>query len=134
MKTKRAYYINRALFISPIFIGLCLSEKQFNKECKKLKIPEELIPEFTGSGDDGRTHYLTNEKCDNVCLVCINNYKNIGKSELIGLLVHESVHIWQFIKNDIQEKNASSEFEAYCMQAIVQELFNKINQDKGRGK
>jgi hypothetical protein len=42
--------------------------------------------------------------------------------ETIGLLVHEATHACQHIRECIGEKEPSSEFEAYSMQAITQGL------------
>lgn len=43
--------------------------------------------------------------------------------EVYGLLLHEAVHVWQKIKKLMGEKEPSSEFEAYSIQAIAQDLF-----------
>jgi hypothetical protein len=42
--------------------------------------------------------------------------------QVYALLVHEAVHIWQDVKHRIGEDNPSSEFEAYAIQNISQEL------------
>lgn len=43
--------------------------------------------------------------------------------EIHGLLLHESVHVWQRIRQRMGEHNPSKEFEAYSIQAIAQDLF-----------
>ena len=43
--------------------------------------------------------------------------------EVHGLLLHEAVHIWQRIKQRMNERDPSTEFEAYSIQAIAQNLF-----------
>lgn len=43
--------------------------------------------------------------------------------EVFGLLLHESIHIWQKIRERMGERNPSSEFEAYSIQALAQDLF-----------
>lgn len=43
--------------------------------------------------------------------------------EIYGLLLHEAVHVWQKVKKLMGEKEPSSEFEAYSIQAIAQDLF-----------
>lgn len=43
--------------------------------------------------------------------------------EVYGLLLHEAVHVWQKIKKLMGEREPSSEFEAYSIQAIAQDLF-----------
>ncbi|HID0922158.1 TPA: hypothetical protein ACXEMB_003562 [Acinetobacter baumannii] len=43
--------------------------------------------------------------------------------EIYGLLLHEAVHVWQKVRKLMGEKEPSSEFEAYSIQAIAQDLF-----------
>jgi hypothetical protein len=46
---------------------------------------------------------------------------------VVALLVHEAVHLWQYIKEDIGEHNPSKEFEAYAIQNLTQELLQSYN-------
>lgn len=43
--------------------------------------------------------------------------------EVYGLLLHEGVHVWQRVKTLMGEREPSTEFEAYSIQAIAQDLF-----------
>nr|WP_276553263.1 hypothetical protein [Acinetobacter courvalinii] len=43
--------------------------------------------------------------------------------EVYGLLLHEAVHVWQRVKTLMGELEPSTEFEAYSIQAIAQDLF-----------
>lgn len=43
--------------------------------------------------------------------------------EVYGLLLHEAVHVWQQVRVLMGEREPSSEFEAYSIQAIAQDLF-----------
>ena len=121
MKNKRAYYISRALIISPVYMGICFNKKQFRNECKRLRIPKKIIPDFVNCNADAVTHIMKNKKNSIVCLVCIKKSKN--KVEMAGLLTHEAVHIWHEIKDYLRERDPSAEFEAICIQSIMQGLF-----------
>ncbi|MEI1685502.1 hypothetical protein V8P93_11885 [Acinetobacter baumannii] len=50
--------------------------------------------------------------------------------EIYGLLLHEDVHIWQKVKKLMGEKEPSSEFEAYSIQAIAQDLFKMYEESE----
>ena len=39
--------------------------------------------------------------------------------EAVRVIVHESVHVWQYLKETIHEHEASQEFEAYTIDYIV---------------
>ncbi|MDQ8953485.1 hypothetical protein RFH42_10990 [Acinetobacter rudis] len=43
--------------------------------------------------------------------------------QIHSLLLHEAVHIWQRVRTLMGETNPSSEFEAYSIQRIAQDLF-----------
>ncbi|MFH3964700.1 hypothetical protein WAJ79_19475 [Acinetobacter baumannii] len=50
--------------------------------------------------------------------------------EVYGLLLHEAVHVWQKIKKLMGEREPSSEFEAYSIQAIAQDLFKMYEESE----
>jgi hypothetical protein len=118
---KKIAWINRWIVLSPYCIGLCVSEELFKKELKRLKLPIKDWPEFVPKHKDARVHLFQNGSY--LCaILCIKKNKKVTKSEIIGLIVHEAVHIWQEIKLSINESNPSIEFEAEAMQNISQRL------------
>ncbi|MFV5376499.1 hypothetical protein [Acinetobacter calcoaceticus] len=50
--------------------------------------------------------------------------------EIYGLFLHEAVHVWQKVKKLMGEKEPSSEFEAYSIQAIAQDLFKMYEESE----
>lgn len=123
MKNK-VKYINRNLFYSPYYIGLCLSEKAFHKALKKLGIKKADLPAFLNPGAHATVHEVLSDNGGKIALVCLGDCTGRSLNEIHGLLVHEAMHIWRWIKEDIGEKQPSSEFEAYSMQSICQNLFD----------
>ena len=122
-------WIDRDLITSPYCIGLCQSEKKFIKELKRLKVND--LPEWIGEGKDATVHYIldskTGEKC---CIVCIREKPDTTPHDVIGLIVHEATHCFQWICEDINEKNPSREFEAYAIQGISQKLIQEYKMRK----
>ena len=51
--------------------------------------------------------------------------KTLKPTEAVGILVHESVHVYQSMIDEIQEHKPSSEFEAYSIQQIAQNLISE---------
>lgn len=103
---------------------LCLNEKDFHAELKRLKVPVHDWPPFLNSQRANATcHYLENNN-NQLAIVCMDyaHAKKRHKVEVYGLLVHEAVHIWQECMDSIGEKEPSSEFEAYSIQRIAQDL------------
>lgn len=116
-------WIKRAIIESPYCIGLCQKERDFHKELKRLKIPKKQWPQWLKSGYSARVHIFTNDGTnDKSCIVCIGKRKGRSIYAAYGLLVHEAVHIWQHICEDLNECSPSPEFEAYSIQMISQGL------------
>lgn len=51
---------------------------------------------------------------------------------VMGLLVHEATHVWQYIRKDIGEKKPSVEFEAYAMHNITTELWKAYHKTRAK--
>lgn len=116
-------WIDREIITSPYCIGLCQNEKQFLKELRRLKMPEKSIPDWIPEDKDAMVHYLEGKfKGEKCCIVCLRERKETKPNEIVGLLVHEAVHVWQWIKEEMNEKTPSTEFEAYAIQGIAQKL------------
>jgi len=109
-------WVKRALIESPYCIGLCKKESHFNQAMKRLKVPLSNRPQWIGAGD-ATAHFFKNGS-NKFCIVCIQ--KGLKRYQAYGLLVHEAVHVWQYVKKDLHEKTPSKEFEAYSIQMISQ--------------
>jgi len=106
--------------IVPINFGFCTNEAAFDKEMKRLGIKGNS---FVSNGYGATTHSLHNPKTgEDVILICMrkDEIKSHNFVEVVGLIVHECVHAWQYVQASMNESHPSSEFEAYTMQALVQ--------------
>ena len=110
----------------PVEYGFCPSEKAWHHQMKAMGIVGEPYPTT-----DGRATIFT--KRNTVALVTLRDgaEKERTMIEIIGIFVHEATHIWQEIRLVIGEKEPSPEFEAYSMQAIVQELLAAFERSRG---
>lgn len=97
--------------------ALFTTKKQYKKFCEKLNLPVSEIPDGANalsvwhSGDHG-----------DLTAILMFNLKNIPRDQLLGLLVHEGLHVWQFFLENIREESPSNEIEAYSIQEIFQNL------------
>ena len=109
----------------PYYYRLCITEKDFNKELKRLKItPTKFLATPTANAT---CHFFDNNNKKNMVIVCLGETKNHSLIEIYGLLIHEAVHIWQGACELIGEHNPGIETEAYCIQSIAQELISSYN-------
>jgi hypothetical protein len=124
-------WLDRTIIRSPVFYALATSQKLLDQELKRLKVPHN----FGINKGDASTNFLTNEDGDPVAIVCLFNYKALDILQVYSLLVHEAVHVFQEIRDNIGEKYPSSEFEAYAIQRISQSLMFEFNrQTKGKSR
>ena len=121
---KKLKWCNRTLITSPYCFSLCLSEEAFNKELKRLNVPlKGRASWILNSHSNATIHFFSDTTENKRCaIVCLKRRKGLKIEEIHGLLVHEATHLWQTICEDIGESSPSAEFEAYCIQAISQEL------------
>lgn len=123
--SKCCKWLDRDLCHSPLYIGLCTTEKSYLSELKRLGIKKNDRPSFCDLGD-AVVHFVENKKGTVSegtvsAIVCIPYGRPIH--EVVGLLAHEAVHIWQEIKIKLGEHSPSPEFEAYSIQTITERLY-----------
>lgn len=73
---------------------------------------------FLSSESDARVNLH-----DGHAIVQIGDCSKWDLIQIHGLLLHEAVHIWQEVIQLMGEEKPSTEFEAYSIQAIAQDLF-----------
>ena len=120
-------WIDRSLVVSPCYVGLCQSKKSYKKAIKHLNVKNP--PDFILNDHSDASVHFFEKKGILTALVCIGKTKNHTPNEIVGLLIHESVHIWQEIKLNIGEHSPSREFEAYSIQSIAQKLIEAYETD-----
>lgn len=118
-------WCSRSLVIAPVYFGLCITEDAFQKQLKKLGVKRETWPKFSYS--HATTHFFEKPDGKRCVIVCISDWKERSGIQIAALLVHEAVHIWQEIRDVLGEKQPSSEFEAYSIQSISQELMDSFH-------
>lgn len=75
---------------------------------------------FMSNGCDAQVNFYND---DSLAIVQIGDTSKRTSVEIHGLLLHEAVHIWQRVRQRMGENNPSTEFEAYSIQSIAQDLF-----------
>lgn len=95
------------------------SEKMYRKLLKKHDL-EYLQPE-------GVACVATQSFKDSlISVVCMFNH-DADADFRVGVLVHESVHVWQDFRDHIGESNPSAEFEAYTIQEIFLNILSEYS-------
>lgn len=120
-------------------LALCTTPAGFLEVMKHLKVPNPQTQEWLGPAHAARVHTMENAKHGTLaCVVCIDPAAlaklKYTDNEIKACLVHEAVHIKQALMESIGETRPSSEFEAYTVQNISQELMNEYDRQTKRGK
>src|SRR5512134_939745 len=103
MKKKNNIWCDRAIFVSPVYFGLCTTEAQFREVLLKMSVPQLNWPKFiTSDHYDATVHYFERQEMV-AAVVCIRIDKARNGIKVAALLVHEAVHIWQEIRQHVGE-------------------------------
>lgn len=109
----------------PVRIGFCPTKKAWKKEMKRINCDREYI--------------RNNAQCDmfkcpgapTLILVTIDKSADTRNPiEVIGLLMHEAVHVWQRVCDEIGEEDPGWEMEAYAIQSITQDLIQAFEETR----
>ena len=111
-------WLDRGLMYAP-YMALCTHEEEFAAAKKHLKVDDPA--EWPGTGRAKVRSYIKDGKL--TCLVLVGDVSKNTPIEIVGLLTHEAVHVWQELCDHIGESRPSSEFEAYSIQTIAQCLW-----------
>lgn len=115
-------WLDNTLIRGP-YITLVCSQKECDAAFRHCKVPKNDIPPWINNDhSDATVHTLEGGDKGLAFVVAIRPKSDTSALQIAGLLVHESVHIWQHWREHIGEKNPSYEFEAYSIQAISQTL------------
>lgn len=120
-------WLDRALFVSSHYFTLCTTEKLYAKTMKHLRIPKADRPAFLLNWhSDATAHYFENqgERTKSV-VVCLPVHKDKTTSQIVALICHEAVHIWQQVRKSYGETDPSPELEAYAIQSLTQRLYEE---------
>lgn len=111
----------------PVYVGFCPSRKAWNKLLKKLKQSEPYPT------SNARCTFFRHADGKSSVVVTIDSKtaKRYNGVEIMALLAHEAVHVFQFICESIGESDPSPEFEAYSIQSILLQLCSAYEKSTG---
>lgn len=113
-------WLDRRIAAPGPYLTLCLHEDEFRQALRKLG--DSASGSWVSQGAQATMWHLDSPRGDLCCIVCLSDWAGRNPVEVAGLLVHESVHIWQQYCRRIGETNPGDEQEAYAVQSIAQEL------------
>lgn len=120
-----ARWLERGLITSPLYLSLCTTERQFHRQLRHIGIERADWPPFLSSVHANATAHFFLRKDKHVAIVCIHPAPERDQLEVVGLIVHEAVHVWQEVLEYIGEHRPSAEFEAYSVQSLAQTLLGE---------
>ena len=119
MKTS---WLDRTLMVGP-YLALVLSEAEFNSALKDVGIKKADGPDWIKTPQaDATTHWMEHKDGSLACIIAIRKREGVTGIQIAAMLVHEAVHVFQRYCQHIGEDAPSSEFEAYSIQSIAQNL------------
>lgn len=132
MASRSLTWCARDAFLLPLCYTACFSEKAFQREMRRLRVPANAQPPFVMASANASTHFFEKSDGSVAAIVCMDTGTDAEPIQVACLLVHEAVHIWQEAMRLIGEDKPSAEFEAYTIQTISQELMYLYAEGKNR--
>ena len=126
-------WLDRGAIRTP-FLVLCLDEKAFHVAMKHADAGRPW-PEFVGKDNDAVMHSVSNDESATICIVCIHpgTRRNVG--EIVCLMAHEAVHVFDAMRADCPLLPFhDDEFEAQIVGHITQVLFEDWMRQTGRAR
>jgi hypothetical protein len=114
-------WLDRGLVEGP-YLALVTTEEDFHKAMRHLKVPRKEWSTWLEEDSQGCVHTLKNPSGGLACVVCIRPKAEADPIEMAGVLIHESVHVWQMWCKYKEEREPSIEFEAYAIESISKRL------------
>lgn len=106
--------------------SLFTNEKDYEKYCKKIGVRPILeVMDYDACVVEHRHDKGI------FCGLFFANHADFTENRRYSLLVHESVHIWQFFVALISESSPSDEFEAYTVQEIFLNMLEEYQRQCG---
>ena len=118
-------WCDRDAFQLPLYYCLAVNAEEYQSVVDTMEVPTcDAGPWLKSWHAHATTHFFENRNLGKVCaVVCLDITKATDWAQMAGLIVHEATHIWQEVRHILGEKNPSTEFEAYTLQTITQNLF-----------
>lgn len=118
----KVHWLDRTLIIGP-YLCLCKTEDELIAAYKHCKIdyPLDTDLRFPDRGS-ASTIQLENPDGELVIIVTVGDRTGYSREETSAILVHEASHVVDAFFEHIKETTPSSEFKAYCMQAVTEKL------------
>lgn len=125
MKNK-IIWCDRGFF--PVYFGFCPNKKAWNKFLKEMTSSDDFeLDDWSYPSSDAACTFFTNYKDRPVCVITTQKIfdKEFKKQPeaITSLLVHECMHIWQKILEEMKEEKPSHEFEGWSVQFIFQQIY-----------
>lgn len=125
-------YLRRELHRLDGSLVLFTSKRAMELEMQRLRIdPRKWAPFPANPGNANTTAY--NKNGTTVYVVCVN-VEPKDPLGMVGLMVHEAVHVFQLHCEAISEHKPSDEFMAYGIQYIAHDLIEDLGRQFFRRK
>ena len=113
--------------------SLCVKKKAFERFLDSISVPDDSKPpHFVTPGKNATTHFIETNTGLHV-VICVGQLNDSTDIEIIGLLAHECVHVWQEIKKWMGEEMPGDEVEAYSIQSIFVNMLHEYRRKTNNG-
>lgn len=119
----------------PFGFGVVLTEKAWLAEQARLGMKYHEMSDHIPSFAQAKVGVLENTSTGALKVYMhldVPGLAALNPTDAVRVIVHESVHVWQYLKETIREREASEEFEAYTIDFIVGKVMGIVSPLIGR--
>lgn len=106
----------------PVPVTVCLSEKEWIKAHEIMKREAGPMPTFVGCA----SAFTSENGAVRVLVTFAPDFKDLTLVERFGAVVHETTHVWQFMRKAIAEDEPGWEVEALALEWISKFLLERL--------
>lgn len=107
------------------FGHVCYALAVTNKHLKRIRKDTGIKKKNLCKLDTAYAHTSTFERAEDTLCIVVLDKTEFSYEEMLGLIAHEAVHIWQNVVEAMEDDKPSDEFEAYSIQMICTDLFGE---------
>lgn len=111
---------------------LCISEADFKAQLRRMKIPKADRPPFTCEDASGVCHLFSTPR--HLAIIALGSTKGQSQEYIYSTIIHESVHIKQWLQELMDEDKMGEETEAYLVESITYNLMRSYKQLSKKSK
>jgi hypothetical protein len=107
---------------------LCLNQQEYDQVMKEVNSYSSV---YLPKSKNACVRIFDDPEGNELFIICLDAAKDVTVMDMVGLIVHETVHVFQSKCANMGEDHPSSEFQAYGIQNLFLTILEAYLEKKG---